>query len=483
MKITCPHCSQTLELETDVLAAIQGQPHFACPACEGLMAVPKATPPPSAPQRTGPCKPGSTITTAQLGLNRNLLVLGVVTLVILGGVAAFLASKNGGNIYHTFQNITNQIIHNSYFTQLIASGATTEKDLEAIAEIRPYGEGFIGVSKEAFDWEQAQDLAKRTGAQVLAVEDSVVSSKELLAWLKPTFSSNLHTPVWVREGREARVLTDSEILAAKAMDRQRKVLLHWQVGDVALAAATKEKPFVNKLGMKFVPVPDTNLLFCIHETRYRDYAAFATETPGILGSWKNQSAEGFTPTENTADHPVVNVTWDDAQAFCAWLSKKEGKTYRLPTDQEWSISVGIGPDEKWEKGTTPATVITNSREFPWGTQWPPPRGSGNYSDESRKAKAPNPREQYIDGYDDGFPTTAPVMSFKPNKLGIYDVDGNVWEWCEDWYDIAKNERVLRGGCWLTSGLGYLLSSARSRAVPDGGHYNRGFRVVVELTNP
>ncbi|MCC6884792.1 MAG: hypothetical protein IT576_21730 [Verrucomicrobiales bacterium] len=232
MKITCPHCSQTLELEPEVLAALQGQPHFACPRCKGLMAVPKATQPSAAPRRTGPNKPASTITTAQRGLNRNLLVLGVVTLLILGGVAAFLASKNGGNIFNTFQNITNQIIHNSYFTQLIADGVTTEKDLEAIAEIRPYGDGFIGVSKDAFNWGQAQDLANRTGAQILAVDEAARDTKpELLTWLSTTFSNHLSAPTWVWDQSEANVLTGVEVLAVKELDGPKKVLLHWQGGE------------------------------------------------------------------------------------------------------------------------------------------------------------------------------------------------------------------------------------------------------------
>jgi formylglycine-generating enzyme required for sulfatase activity len=243
------------------------------------------------------------------------------------------------------------------------------------------------------------------------------------------------------------------------------------------APLTLKDAYTNSLGMKFVPVPGTNVLFCIHEVRYQDYAAYAAESPGVDDAWKDQNADGFTPTDKKEQHPVMKVSWEDAQAFCAWLSKREGKTYRLPTDQEWSIAVGIG-DETWQQDTTPATVFKNQTEFPWGTQWPPPQGSGNYSDASRKAKAPKAEAQYLENHDDGFPTTAPVMSFQPNKLGIYDLEGNVREWVDDWYDNSKKDRFLRGGCWGNHDRGNLFSSSRNHYTPGYRHGNSGFRLVL-----
>jgi hypothetical protein len=240
--------------------------------------------------------------------------------------------------------------------------------------------------------------------------------------------------------------------------------------------------FTNSLGMKFLPVKGTDVLFCIHEVRYKDYAAYAAESPGIAGSWKDQTCDGYAPTENKEQHPVIKVSWEDAQKFCAWLSKKEGKTYRLPTDQEWSYAVGIGRDEKWKKDTTPATVTKSQTDFPWGDKWPPPKGSGNYSDDSRKAKAPTPTAQYLENYDDGFPTTAPVMSFKPNKLGLYDLGGNAWEWCEDWYSNENKERVLRGGSWSNLERGNLLSSTRTRNTPTDRYSSAGFRCVLVVSS-
>ncbi len=251
-----------------------------------------------------------------------------------------------------------------------------------------------------------------------------------------------------------------------------------------LPRATKDAPFENSLGMKFVPVPGTDALFCIHEVRWKDYEEYAKKAKeSVEGSWKIQTNDGFEIKTDEKDHPVTRVNWDDAQKFCAWLSEKEGKTYRLPTDREWSLAVGIGREEDWKDDTTPETVFKVPDEFPWGDEWPPPKGAGNYSDASRQAKAPRDDAKYVEGgYDDGFPTTAPVMSFEANKLGLYDLGGNVWEWCEDWYSVEQKERVLRGGSWFYYVRGFLLSSFRIRTTPDFRNDFYGFRVVVAVSS-
>ena len=442
------------------------------------MAVP--APPPSAPQRTGSRKSASTITTAQRGLNRNLLVLGVVTLVVLGGVAAFLASKNGGNIFNTFQNITNQIIHNSYFTQLIASGATTEKDLEDIAEIRPYGDGFIGISKEAFDWEQAQDLAKRTGAQVLAVDAAGIGSKpELLTWLGTTFSNHLSAPTWVRDRWDGSVLAGLEVLAVKELDGSRKVLLHWQAANPALTSATKEAPFVNSLGMKFVPVPSTDVLFCIHETRREDYAAYAAQNPQANSAWSSHFGYPVPKAEKPM-HPVISVNRHDAESFCTWLSTKEGIRYRLPKDREWSLAVGIGSREDPSKSIADLSNAALN-QFPWGDVWPPMSLAGNFCDED--AQKAGSKDTPIKGYADAWPFTAPVMSFAANPLGIYDLGGNVWEWCADEWISGSTDGICRGGSFRIGTPRELRSSHRDPYTPEGRGVSTGFRIVVEVGAP
>jgi formylglycine-generating enzyme required for sulfatase activity len=223
--------------------------------------------------------------------------------------------------------------------------------------------------------------------------------------------------------------------------------------------------FVNTLGMPFVPVPGTEVQFCIWETRVKDYAAYAAANAGGDASWKN-FGRGF-KQEDT--HPVVKVSWNDANAFCAWLTKKEmakgkikaGQKYRLPTDAEWGVAVGLGK----EKGNTPKEKSQGIKGvFPWGKGYPPPKGAGNYY-ESLKV--------------DNFEYTSPVGSFAANKLGLHDMGGNVSEWCEDWYDpAAKARRVLRGASWYYNYPDYLLSSYRINNTPDNRLSHIGFRCVL-----
>jgi len=249
------------------------------------------------------------------------------------------------------------------------------------------------------------------------------------------------------------------------------------------AESAKDRPFVNSLGMKFVPVPGTKVLFCIHETRRQDYAAFASKAPNVNGSWNSAQKEITSADKDT--HPVVMMNWDDAQAFCAWLSKKEGRTYRLPTDQEWSYAVGIGDEEKWSRDTTPEMLNGMVKDqFPWGGEFPPKTSdrAGNYADTTYEEMFHN--NNSISGYTDGFATTAPVMSFKPNNLGIHDLGGNVREWVEDWYNASQGGRVTRGGSWGWDegriSREKFLSSFRRDCRPAMRYPHDGFRCVVEM---
>jgi len=226
---------------------------------------------------------------------------------------------------------------------------------------------------------------------------------------------------------------------------------------------TPPKAFTNTLGMKFVPVPGTEVSFCIWETRVKDYAAYAAANAGVDSGWKSPVL--FTQADT---HPVKSVNGEDAQAFCAWLTKKElaegeikvGQKYRLPTDAEWSVAVGLGK----EKGNTPEEKQSGIKDvYPWGKEWPPPKKAGNYH-ESLKV--------------DKFRYTSPVGSFAANKLGLHDMGGNVWEWSEDWNDpAAKEDRVLRGASFGNINPDRLLSSYRLK-VFLGRNYFIGFRCVL-----
>ncbi|MBS0208005.1 MAG: serine hydrolase [Planctomycetes bacterium] len=246
-------------------------------------------------------------------------------------------------------------------------------------------------------------------------------------------------------------------------------------GHVSLKAAAAQ-PFTNRLGMKFVPIPGTRTLMCIHETRRADYARYVAENPSADALWKDVKLGSRTASAGD-DHPVVNVSWDDATAFCEWLSKKEGRKYRLPTDREWSIAVGIG-DQEPVGGVTPESLSGKVPEvYPWGRQWPPTKGAGNYADE--ECRTQYPQEKIVAGYADGFAITSPVMSFPPNELGIHDLGGSVWEWCDDWFNAEQQDHVLRGASWGSSAPKPLLSSFRGNQPSTRRWRCDGFRCVVE----
>ena len=122
-------------------------------------------------------------------------------------------------------------------------------------------------------------------------------------------------------------------------------------------------------------------------------------------SWRDA---GF---EQTDEYPVVNVSWNDAVAFCKWLSGKEGKAYRLPTEAEWEYSCRAGTTTRYYSGDDPETLAK----------------VGNVADATFKAKFPN--RKYAIKASDGYVFTAPVGKFKPNAFGLYDMHGNVLQWC------------------------------------------------------
>jgi serine/threonine protein kinase len=244
---------------------------------------------------------------------------------------------------------------------------------------------------------------------------------------------------------------------------------------LALAATLEKRlyplsnePWTDTLGQIFTPVNGTRVLFCIWETRVKDFEAFVNASHYDAGSrWKTP---GFT---QGPDHPVCYVSWNDARKFCAWLTETERRngeirpdqSYRLPTDAEWSLAVGLGT----ETGDTPNEKDGKTKDlYPWGTQWPPPSGAGNY---------------YSSLKTDSYDHTSPVGGFSANQYGIYDLGGNVMEWCEDWYDANQKSTVARGASWRSSNPDDLLSSARIGLSPNGRYDCTGFRVVLDVGEP
>jgi formylglycine-generating enzyme required for sulfatase activity len=183
------------------------------------------------------------------------------------------------------------------------------------------------------------------------------------------------------------------------------------------------------------------------DTVFREHA-----TPYV---WHDQE-----PPSGYGGHPVVLVRYDDAQAYCAWLTEAIGRPVRLPTEAEWEKAVRGGAD---------------GRRYPWGSDIDPSRG--NY---------------LADGLAKRDRGTRPTGTYAPNAYGLYDMCGNVWEWVSDWYapdwyglsedrdprgPEVGNMRILRGGSWVNEDVSMLRCAYRHKVPPDTYAYSIGFRIA------
>lgn len=254
------------------------------------------------------------------------------------------------------------------------------------------------------------------------------------------------------------------------------------------SSITFNKEWKNSLGMEFAPISST-LSASKFETRKADFHNYLNE--------QKLSPPPAPDFKETLSHPVVNVTREEAQRFADWLTQKEQRNaliestdyYRLPTDQEWTALAGGGKEE----GRVPSERHTatfspelgseyTSDLFPWGNTWPPAPGTGNFADKSIG------ETKTISHYNDGHAYTAPVGQFQPNRLGLYDLTGNVWEWVEDDYggpaDFKfRTYQVARGGGWQTSKAHELLTRYRLFFPPNTSESYVGFRLVLVRRDP
>ena len=252
------------------------------------------------------------------------------------------------------------------------------------------------------------------------------------------------------------------------------------------------RSLTNSLGMKLILIPAGEFMMGstpsvedrfnsegpVHPV-YLD-AFYIGETEVTVGQWRKftkATSYGWNKWSELAEYspgdnyPVVFINWGDAEAFCRWLSTKEGRTYRLPTEAEWEKAARGGLEGK---------------RYPWGDQLPD--GSQcNFAD--RNTDFPWSDKKV----DDGYKFTAPVKSYPPNGYGIYDVAGNVWEWCQDWFDwryyqISPREnpqgagsgidRSIRGGSWCND-ANIIRCAFRGYLFPVVPSHPRGFRIVME----
>jgi len=209
--------------------------------------------------------------------------------------------------------------------------------------------------------------------------------------------------------------------------------------------------FVRETGYRAPAVDDLPLVVRVGG-REREHVF---RTSGDAYTWK-----GSQPPPTRLDHPVTLVRWDDATAYCRWLSKAIGRAARLPTEAEWEKAARGGLERQ---------------PYPWGDRL----------DRARANFLTDPALKTGHG-------TSPCRSYPSNGFGLFDMAGNVWEWVQDWYDpgyyaVAPSSnppgpangqfRIVRGGGWLAADAAMLTCSHRHQVPPDTYSYGIGFRVV------
>jgi formylglycine-generating enzyme required for sulfatase activity len=193
------------------------------------------------------------------------------------------------------------------------------------------------------------------------------------------------------------------------------------------------------------------------------------QTPWWLGvaaaDWRHPGGR-HSSLDGIGDHPVVQVSWNDAQAYCAWAGR------RLPTEAEWEYASRGGLD---------------GARYPWGDEL--------MVDDAWNCNIWQGEFPSVNTLHDGFLTTAPALHYEPNGYGLYQTVGNVWEWCQDWYSAAYYDRspeiaplgpeagaqrVMRGGSFLChdSYCNRYRNSARSQNSSDSAMSNAGFRTAA-----
>lgn len=288
-------------------------------------------------------------------------------------------------------------------------------------------------------------------------------------------------------GQEASVSTSQDCRECPSM-----VVVDPSEGMVGTPAEEHGR-YANEPAPRLVALPR----FAIGETEVtrREYAAFLAATgrvmepgcytPGDLGDLlsdldqtKSWTDPGFAQDDN---HPVVCVSWHEAVAYTKWLTEVSGHTYRLPTESEWELAARAGTDGPffWGAELSEACEFANGGDLSLGEELP---RWAELTEEARRADYP---DSVLFPCYDGYAFTAPVRSYPPNGLGLFDILGNAWEWTADCGDDAADgdescrRRRTRGGSWDDWPID-MRAGVRKRLDASYRRSDTGFRVVREL---
>ena len=250
----------------------------------------------------------------------------------------------------------------------------------------------------------------------------------------------------------------------------------------------EQRPDANQLSARDVSI-DRPFYLAQHEVTADEFALFAREQKDFVSEAERdhrggQSFNGLSfeydprtnwhspPYELAGDQPVVNVSWNDAKQFCNWLTKREGRQYRLPTEAEWEYCCRAGTDTVYASGDDAGSLaeVANIADASYlamlADRFPMTPFFGEDSDRAA-------------AWDDGFAFTAPAGSFRPSAFGLYDMPGNVAEWCEGAFGGG---RIARGGSFHSLPP-EVASALRQWHAPKFRRDDLGFRVVADGGDP
>lgn len=375
------------------------------------------------------------------------------------------------------------------------------KHTAPVGSFAPSAEGIYDLAGNVWEWTQPLEIRAIPTGVLRGGSWAYFRPECLMSGYMYTVPADLRAPtigfrvVFEDKRRTANLLAASDAEKKKEVEEQMKNLAENRKVDSKAVEELRKKmlarnstaampdpaslkpavadgnPFQNALGMRFVPLEaKSTVLICTTETSVEQFETWLADSKS---TWSKPSFL------LGGSHPAAGVSWEQASAFCAWLTERDrasklipaNASYRLPKDLEWSLAAGL----KGETGADPAARhLADKTHYPWTPQpndWKPPMLTANLD------------ATKIAGTSDSFSYTAPVDNARPNALGLHEIGGNVAEWCEDAWPGAADERVIRGGSWLGFEKDALLTSARNHARKASTRSDLGFRCVLDLGAP